>query len=350
MNSLIKKILFVGDLNDYCRSYQRFRALIDLEHQVFGLSHTPIPYRPGIDSKPNLLSRIMWKLSLPLDLTGVNKEIREAIKKERFDIVWIDKGLTIRPQTLTFIKNTIPSSKIVSCSEDDMYAKHNQSHYYLRGLPYYDIIFTTKIYNLTELKLLGAKRTELFLDAYDEKLHQPVELTEEEKQRFGADVGFIGGFEEDRAEKMLYLAKRGIKIVVWGSGWKNWIGKHPNLIVKNHPLYYENYAKAICATKINLCFLRKINRDEITSRSVEIPACGGFMLAERTTKHLELFEDGKEAVFFSSNEELYDLVKKYLVCEKEREIIAKAGREKILKSGREHKEQLKKMLSIIENL
>jgi len=350
MNSLIKKILFVGDLNDYCRSYQRYRALINLGYQVFGLSHTPVPYRPGIDSKPNLFSRAMWKLSLPLDTTGINKKIREILKKEGLDIVWFDKCLTIRPNTLKFIKEISPKTKLVFSSEDDMYAKHNQSFWYLKGLPYYDIIFTTKTYNLKELKSLCAKRTELFLDAYDEKLHRPIELTEEEKQRFSADVGFIGGFEDDRAAKMLYLAKRGVKIIVWGSGWKNWIGKHPNLIVKNQPLYYENYAKAICATKINLCFLRKINRDEITSRSVEIPACGGFMLAERTRRHLELFEDGKEAIFFSSNEELLDLVKKYLSCEKGRKTIARAGREKILKSGREHKEQLKKMLSIIENL
>ena len=99
----MKKILFVGDLNDYCRSHQRFRALIDLGHRVFGLSHTPVPYRPGIDSKPNLFSRVMWKLSLPLDTTRVNKKIGEVLRKEKFDIVWIDKSLTIRPKT--FIEN-----------------------------------------------------------------------------------------------------------------------------------------------------------------------------------------------------------------------------------------------------
>ncbi len=350
MKSSTGKILFIGDLNDYCRSYQRYRALIDLGYQIFGLSHTPIPYRPGIDRKPNLFFRIMWRLSLPLDSTGVNKKISEILKKERLDIIWFDKCLVIRPNVLKFIKDSFPKTKLVFSSEDDMYAKHNQTLFYRWSLPYYDIVFTTKIYNLTELKLLGAKKTELFLDAYDEKLHRPMKLSEEEKQRFGADVSFIGWFEKDRAEKMLYLAKKGIKITVWGVGWGNWIERHPNLIIKNQPLYYENYTKAICATKINLCFLRKINRDEITSRSVEIPACGGFMLAERTRRHLELFEDRREAVFFGSNEELLELVKKYLIDIEGRKIIAKAGRKKILKSDCEHKKQLKKMLLIIKNL
>jgi len=340
------KILFVGDLNGYCRSHQRYRALIDLRHDVLGLSHTPVPFRPGIDPKPNFFSRVMWKLSLPLDLAGVNEKIREAVKKEKFDAVWIDKGLTIRPKTLILLKTVLPAAKIISCSEDDMYAPHNQSRYYLRGLSGYDIVFTTKIYNLTELKLLGAKKTELFLDAYDERFHRPTNLSDKERQCFGADVSFIGGFEEDRFKKMFYLAKNGIKIVIWGSGWENyWIDGHPNLIVKNRPLFYEDYAGAISASKINLCFLRKINRDEITSRSVEIPACGGFMLAERTKRHSELFEDGKEAAFFGSDEEMLVLVKKYLSNEETRQKIAKAGRQKILKSGREHKEQLREMLN-----
>ncbi len=337
------KILFIGDLNEYGRSFQRYRALADLGNEIKGLSMVAVPFVPGVN-KSGFLERLFWKLKLPIDSTGVNKKICQAVKIEKFDIIWIEKGVIIRPKTLSFIKKNQPQAKLISISEDDMYAKHSRSFYYDFGLKYYDIVFTTKIYNLSELKLLGAKRTELFLDSYDENVHRPMILTDEEKEKFVCEVGFIGTFENDRAEKMLFLAENGIKVVVWGNGWGTWINKNPNLIIKNKPLYSDNYAKAICATKINLCFLRKINRDEITSRSVEIPACGGFMLAERTKRHKEFFEEDKEAVFFNTKEELLEKVKKYLANNEARVVIAKAGIERCLKSGYSMKAQLNKIL------
>ena len=206
----MKKILFVGDLNEYGRSFQRYRALMDLGNEIMGFSMIPVPFIPGIN-KSSFLERLFWKLKLPLDLTNVNKKIRQAVKSEKFDIVWIEKGNTIKPKTLRFIKKNQPQVKLVSISEDDMYAKHNQSFYYRRGLKFYDIIFTTKVYNLDELKSLGAKRTELFLDSYDENLHQSINLSKEDIEKFSCDVGFIGTFENDRAEKMLFLAENGIE-------------------------------------------------------------------------------------------------------------------------------------------
>jgi spore maturation protein CgeB len=341
----MNKILFIGDLNEYGRSFQRYRALIELGNEVRALSTVPVFLTPEIN-QPSLIERLFWKLKLPIDSTGVNKKIRQLIEAEKFDIIWIEKGNTIKPKTLFCIKKKLPQAKLISCSEDDMYTWHSRSFYYTFGLFHYDIVFTTKVYNLRELKSLGAKRTELFLDAYDEKVHRPMELSEDDKKRFSCDISFIGSFENDRAEKMLFLAEKGLKVVVWGNGWSSWINKNQNLIIKNTPLYNDDYTKAINATKINLCFLRKLNRDQVTSRSVEIPACGGFMIAERTKRHLEFFEEGKEAVFFNSKEELYQKVKKYLADEEARLKIAKAGRRRCVQSGYDHKTQLSKMLQV----
>ena len=228
-----------------------------------------------------------------------------------------------------------------------MYKSHNQSIFYLKGLKYYDVVFTTKVYNLEELKSLGARRTELYLDSYDERIHHPVGLSEDDKKRFNTDVGFIGAFEEFRIKMLLSLAERGIKVTVWGPNWGPWVGKNPNLNIKNEFLYRDDYAKALNATKINLCFLMKKNRDEVTCRSMEIPGCGAFMLAERSKRHEGLYKEGEEAAFFSDSEELYQAVKRYLADDDLRRKVAEGGMERGLKSGYSMQSQLNSMIERI---
>jgi spore maturation protein CgeB len=50
------------------------------------------------------------------------------------------------------------------------------------------------------------------------------------------------------------------------------------------------------------------------------------MLAERSSEHLRLFTEGKEAEFFGSNEELLDKCRFYLARPELRRRIADAGR------------------------
>jgi spore maturation protein CgeB len=339
----MSRILFIGDLNEYGRGYQRYRTLREMGHDVVAHSHTFVS-ESGKIQPPALLFRIFWKLRLPLDYMGVNAALRAAIQRSSFKVIWIEKGNMIRPWTLAAIKRMAPNSALVSCSEDDMYARHGHSLWYRYGLRHYDCVFTTKAHNLRELRLFGAKKINLFLDSFDEKIHRPVQLTDAERSRFGCDVGAIGAFEPERAASLLYLAENGIRVSIWGNGWKNWVGRHPNLDVRNEFLFGEDYSKAICATKINLNFLRKINRDEVTSRSVEIPACGGFMLAERTRRHLDFFTEGKEAEFFGSDEELLAKTNMYLQNDSGRERIATAGRERCLNDGYSLRAQLAAML------
>jgi hypothetical protein len=339
----MSKILFIGDLNEYGRGFQRYRTLKKMGHDVVAFSHTRVSSPTHIES-PSLLFRIAWKLRVPFDTTKVNGNIHDAIRDSLFDIVWIEKGNMILPWTLRRIKKSLPNAWLISVSEDDMYASHGHSLWYRFGLRHYDLVFTTKEYNLSELKLFGATSTKLFLDSYDENLHKPMQLTGVDRERFSCDVSAVGAFEKERAEALLCLAEHGVQVIVWGNDWGGQVNLHPNLIIKNEFLFGEDYSKAICATKINLNFLRKINRDEVTSRSVEIPACGGFMLSERTARHLEFFEEGKEAAFFGSNEELLKKVKFYLEKTVERETIAQAGMERCKKSGYSMRSQLDQML------
>ncbi len=343
------KILFVGDLNPAGRSYQRKNAFEDIGHNVTAISW--VPEGRTLDSKPSIVGSVLWKIGIPLDFTKANKKILQEIRVAHHDILWIEKGNTIFPWTLRAVKKLSSTTSIVSYTEDDMFAFHNRSWFYTWGLQRYDMVFTTKSYNRIpdELPALGAKKVVFVDKAYDRYSHRPIDLTEQDRQDFGTDVGFIGSYERERAETMLFLAQNGIRVRIWGTLWDRYSKSHPNLLMEYRPLYSEDYAKGLCATRINLCFLRKMNRDLQTARTMEIPACGAFMLAERTDEHLRLFEEGKEATYFSSNKELLVKVGYYLKHEAERQAIAYAGRERCLTSGYSHHDRLRFMIEQVRS-
>lgn len=338
-------ILYIGHLNTEVRAYQRYKALCDL-----GLRVTPLSSVPASRTyyyKSNIIDRILWKLSIPRDITGVNKVIKN-IEYRNYPIVWIDKGNTIKPSTLKFLKYNNPNVKIISFAEDDMFVKHNRSFYYRKCLKYYDYIFTTKSYNadFKELPSLGAKNVIFIGNAFDQNFHRPISLTKEDIDKYSTDVGFIGTYEKDRADSILYLASKGVRITVWGKGWEKINSQFDNLKINNKALFGEEYIKCIGATKINLGFLRKINRDLQTARSVEIPACNAFMLAERTEEHMNLYREGVEAEFFSSDEELFEKVMHYLENDEIRKEISLNGYKRSI-DHYSHHSRLKTMLSYV---
>jgi spore maturation protein CgeB len=320
----------------------------DLGHEVVPVDTEPESVR---NKQKSFLQRLRCNLFSPPDLGNANKHILSSLRRNPVDVLWLDKALTISPTTFRIVRQIGVKTIIVGYSPDDMAAKHNQSRAFLDSLCLYDVYFTTKSYGIKELENLGVQRAFFVGNAYDPNTHRPMTITEEEKKRFGAEVGFIGDYEFDRAQSMLFLAQNNIPVRIWGPNWdKKCRLTHPNLKIENRPLWGDEYAKAICSFDINLHFLRKINRDLQTQRSVEIPACGSFMLAERTEEHMELFKEGKEAQFFASREELLEKIEYYLEHENERKRIAQAGRKRCVSGGYSNHERLKQMLGIIDGI
>jgi spore maturation protein CgeB len=260
------------------------------------------------------------------------------------DLLWIDKGLAIRPDTLLRFRSLKPQSALVFYSPDDMGNPVNQSLRYLESIPLYDLHVTTKSYNCEELRDLGARDVLFVNNAYDPAVHRKFELAPAEREQLAASVGFIGYFENDRADHIRGLARAGLAVTVRGPGWRKLRGAHQNLRIRESYLEGMEYSKAINATLINLAFLRKANRDLQTTRSIEIPACGAFMLAERTDEHLRLFSEGKEAEFFGSFDELLAKCQYYLTHPIERERISAAGLRRCVEGDYSNKGMLRRVL------
>lgn len=305
-------------------------------------------------NKCSLWYRIAYHLflyGLPIPLpenNNENKQIKDLISNKKYDVVWIDKGLTISVRTLQYIKQVQPHAMIVSFSPDNMVLRHNQSKQYLKGIQSYDYVVTNKSYIVYALETLGAKHVVFVDNTFEPSFHYPRELEDGDKERLGGDVGFAGAWEKERCDSICYLADNGIKVRVWGGGkWNDYKNYNKNLTIEGRGLWNDDYSKSFKAFKISLCFLRKMNYDVQTTRSVEIPACGGFMIAERTEEHKALFEEDKEAVYFSSNEELLDKCRYYLTHDEERQQIAEAGTARCKLSDYSNEGMVKKVIEMI---
>ena len=60
----------------------------------------------------------------------------------------------------------------------------------------------------------------------------------------------------------------------------------------------RHYCAAILSSKVCLGVLSKQNRDQHTTRSIEIPFIGGLLCAERTSEHQQMYVDKSEAFFW----------------------------------------------------
>lgn len=346
------KILYVGDLSEGGTCLQRMRAMGELGHEIYPLDVLKWA-RQVAKWQAAIWARSAGSLFQdPAPLRELCAKFVKLAREVMPGVIWVDKGVFFGTETIRTVKRASRAA-LVHYNPDDPFGHHGQVGWrvFMSALAEYDWHFVPKAQNVGEYQAYGAKRVMLFDRGFDPQLHRPIELTSEERQKYGSPVGFIGSYAPARAASLLFLAEQGTPLAIHGNGWPERSGRVSANHCRGPSIYGEEYVKAICGLKIALHFLRRENRDEQDSRTFEIPACGVFMLAERSPKHLELFEEGKEVEFFGSNDELLDKVRYYLTNESERMRIATAGRERCLKSGYSYLHRLEKMLAmIIRNL
>lgn len=335
------RILYIGNLDKHCNSFRRYKTLEKLGYQVEGIDTYPY-LRVGI------LAGVYHHFSFGPGVFSLNRKIVSTIQKSAYDIIWVDNKPYVTKRTLKFIKKQQPNARIINLLTDDPNGKFRRSWGLIRRTAgYYDEFFVQRQVNIEELKSWGAPKVRICYRSFDPEFHRPITLTEEDSD-FKTRVGFIGSYEDFRADYIADLIKKGIPVTVVGDGWEGGVGW--DLIkpyYRGSSVYGDAYIKHLNGMEIALHFLRHANRDEQDSRTFEIPACKVFMLAERTELHTRLFEEDKEAVFFNSKEELTEKVKYYMQHPEKRAEIAARGYEACFKKGYDHSARLKAVMTAI---
>lgn len=332
------RILYVGDATPDTRCAQRARALEELGHELEWVPFVPTYEHSGVEARLSFYGRVRHKLGWPLDTEGANRAVLAALEQRPFDLLWVEKAPCLHASTLRRARALQPELALTFFSEDDLSSRVHRSRPMTAAFGEYDLVVTTKRRNLTDgsLASMGARQVVFEPKTFDPTLHRPLPLGERDRQRFGAQAGFIGTYEEARAEGCLRLAEGGLSVRVFGNGWQRCELEHPNLILERRPVSGDDYVRAMLATPLQLGFLRKQVDDRHTDRSVEIPACGAFLLAERSDEHLELFDEGREAAFFEGPAEMLERARFYLNQPELRAAVARAGRARCLRSDYSH--------------
>lgn len=340
----MERILYLGNLSPGNTSKDRFQALQKLGYEAVGIDK----YRESSLFWQKASFKVNRWIGIYLDFFRLNQKLIRQVNGRPFHILWIDKGIEIAASTLKKIKKSNPELKIVLLNPDDPFGKYSRGWArHKRAIPYYDIHFVSRRENIEEYQALGAKRVHYYDRSFSTEIHRPVVLSAAERKKYSCEVGFIGSYEKERARSIAFLIEQGIPVTIYGNGWENrdyWEALEP--FHQKRALIGDEYVKGLNGMKIALHFLRKANRDEQDSRTFEIPACGTFMLAERSPKHEELFEEGKEAVFFDSDEDLLAKVQHYLAADDERQAIALAGKNKSWTAGYDHESRMRQLLDL----
>ena len=229
----------------------------------------------------------------------------------------------------------------VNYSTDDPWNPALRALFHLRSLPRYDAVFTTRRANIGGFADIGCDEVHYLPFGYDEWLS---------RRRAGSSKGpapevlFAGGADRDRVEFMAEFLRTGPSIALVGRYWRRFPATRPYALGLWDP---ETLCALTAAAKVNLCLVRRANRDGHVMRSFEIGALGGCMLAEDTAEHREIFgPDADAVVYFRTPGEAAERARSLLADPAERARLSEAVRARILCGAHTYRDRLTTILEV----
>lgn len=326
-------VLYLGTAHPSSTSRHRAEALkrlgceVDLHDPTMALgAHglgllAAMHYRTGYLMTRPLIDR--WLATLPM-------------QRGPYDLCWIDGGELLSASALRRLRSRC--ARLVLFNHDDPSGPRDSNRFMTlrRALPSYDLCVVVRSINVTEFKALGARDVIRVWMSYDEVAHRPAQPSRPVKAVYDNDIAFIGRRMkgEGRDRHMLALIEQGLKPAIWGDNWQSssdWHRLAPYW--RGAGLAGQDYVDAIRGAKICIGMLSKGNRDQHTTRTMEIPAAGGLLCAERTDEHLALYREDEEAVFWSSPQECVAQCKRLLADQALLHRIRQAGQRRVISNG-----------------
>ncbi len=329
-------VLYVGHYKPGTTTRARGEQLREILHpEDFFVVDIDVP----VDQTSRIFKSIGWRFYIGPMITRINNYLEDQImNKPHFDIVWIDKGVFIKPSILKRLSAS--GSKLIHYTPDTAFT-YNRSRLFFEGIPYYDHCITTKSFELADYRQMGAKRVHYSTQGYDPVLHKKYYELEDKD-----GIIFIGQYEHWRESVVQAIVDSQMVITVGGAGWKEMAGKMKNskyFRYAGEALFHEPYARAISKSKVSLGLLARKFPEKHTTRTFEIPACYTALATERNDEILSFFSE-EEVMFFKDIPELIDKLSRAMSDPLYLESITRKGYQKVHEGGYDYKRILSKLV------
>ncbi len=257
----------------------------------------------------------------------IGNRLFSEVAASKPDLIFVNQGEFLSRRAIINLRNlAVP---IVVYLNDDPFNGRDGNRFInlLKALPYYDLVVVVREPNLEEARRAGARRVIRVWMSADEVAHAAHPVTELERRAFRSDVALIGIWMPERGALVYDLMERGIPISIWGDRWErddNW--KKIKAAWRGPKLHDAmQYRAAVLSSKVCLGVLSKGNRDQHTTRSIEIPLIGGLLCAERTPEHQQMYVEMTEAFFWSNSAECAKICRMILDNDELRQRVALNG-------------------------
>jgi hypothetical protein len=290
---------------------------------------------------PRLLRLLFWHFGdqRPLYLNRFSNELVETCARAKPDVL-IATGMA--PLTESALQRLRQLGIVsVNYSTDDPWNPAMRSNWHLRALPSYDLVFSPRRSNIEDFRRLGCAKVQYLSFGYDESIFSSTTYSSDVRAH---DVLFVGGADHDRVAFMTEFVGRGPPVAVVGGYWERYPAFRAHALGIKPP---EMIRALTAAAKVNLCLVRRANRDGHVMRSFEIAAAGGCMLAEDTDEHREIFGPEDEAtVYFRNAKEAAERARALLCNPSKRKRLAAALHRRIVGGAHTYADRLATILGI----
>lgn len=190
---------------------------------------------------------------------------------------------------------------------------------------------------LDAFRKAGAKQVSYLPLAAEPALHQPMILTPQEHQEFGADVSFLGAGYRNRRHILPSLVGHGWTFKLWGNEWEP-PGALASVLQRGGArIDTPTSVKIFNATSVNINVHSYTGDgfdpegDGVNPRTFELASCGAFQVVDARTLLPALFDESMMAVI-NRPDQLISTVQTYLHEPARRIAMAESSRKRVLEA------------------